>query len=353
MATAKTGSNTRIALKVGGTFGTPATIAAGDKLEVDSYDAVANTEELADNPIGSGNDMQNSADAGATSPSVTLTKTARYDDAATAAEAVFFGACSVSSGASAFAVSLLYDAARNSKFCTVVSDLHSTSILEIASATPTRLSYRAENPPSYLKQTIDMIGNNYVTNADSQTNTTSTLAAATVADATKIIVKPADSFWINARTGDALDSDDKISITSIEMVYEIPAEHVREIKGAAGNAQPTLSGSPVFMATVTVTFKELIDTKWFDAQRLGTEYKALFTVTDDKTALTGSIYRAAKFYFPCLKVIEDPQYPLNNPAINPHTVVFKALVTETHPTGMINGYPYIVYTSGQSTSYLA
>lgn len=351
--TSKTGSNTVIALGKAATWGTAATLGAGDKMEVDSFSADKNVEELSTNPIGSGNDMQNAASSGAINPTITFDKTAHYDDAGVTAEAVFFGACSVSPGASAFAVSLLYDGTRNAEFCTIGYHVTTASIAEIATATPTRLTFRAENPPSYLKKTMELVGNDIVTDAASQTNSTTTLGNATVADSTRIVVKPSDSFWINAFSGDALDSDDKVAITSIEMSYEIPAESVREIKGAAGNGAPRLNGSPVFSSTVTITLKEMADTTWQDAQRLGTEFKALFTVTDDSTALTGAIYRKAQYYFPKLKVISAPQYNLTEPGTNPLTVTFKALVTTSHPTGMINGYPYIVYTSGQSASYLA
>lgn len=351
--TQKTGSASTIIAKKGSTFGTAVAASTGDKMIVEGLTRTENTAELSTTGIGSGLDMVNDKQTGAVSPTITINKNDFYDDAGEFLEALFFGGASViNMGSGGYSHSFLYNATRNAAFATVAFD-GMTSVFEYPSCTPTKLSISADNPPNYVKKTIELLGNKLVTSAaGGNVNTAATLAAATVTDQRKIIVKPEDAFWINNRTGgDVVSTGTAIAIKSIKIDLAVPAQYVPEIKNSAGNGQPVLNGSPTFTGQVTIELKNLQDLTWFQAQANGTEYKAALVITDT-TLIGGSIYYKKTYNFPFLKVIKDVAYDLNTTAENPATIVFDCIAATTAPTGMISTLPHVITQNTKSSAYL-
>jgi hypothetical protein len=348
--TSKTGANTRIIVQGATTFGTAVAGGAGDKYEGQvSWDE--GTESLRDNPIGSGADMDNASTQGATSPSVTLTGKARYENANTAAIALMFGADSIMNlGNGAFVHSFLYEANRTRSYMTIAFDALAGSTIELASCMPTRLTRRFENFPAYVEEVLEFVGN--AVTYGSATNTSSSLDSATVAGTKRIVAKPADKFRINGFTAEALSDTYKQNIISAEVVYEYPLEFVREMKNSAGNGIPRSNGDPPFTVTLSLTYRSMDDHQFsvFKNAAADTQYKADITITGD--LIGGSNYYSQQLFFPLLQVTGDPQYDLEGGGENPVTITFKALHAPSIPSGMLQRFPHERLINTVSTSYL-
>jgi len=223
---------------------------------------------------------------------------------------------------------------------------------EIPSALPSRLSVRADAFPGYVLGDIELIGDQI---REGTTNTYAVVDTVTLEDTKRVVAKPTDRFRINAQAGDALDNDDTLAVTSINIEYDRSLEHVYEMSGAATsvNGVPRSAGSPPFMSSITVTFRNANDTSYayFAAQAAGTEYKADWVVTGDQIGSTG-IYYSITRSFPRLKIIQFPQHPLANSGDNPLTVVFKVLAAASNPTGMISTMPYSIWQNTRAVSAL-
>lgn len=345
-----TGADTKIALKVASTFGTAVAVSTGDQMEVESLNQSTNPEELSASPIGSGNLMQNDAQQGAVSPSIDIEKIDYFNDAGVAAEAAFWqGESVMNMGNSAYTHSFMRSSF-NQKWVTLAHQLGSNTAAEFASCAVTRVQVTYENPPNYARKSLSLIANGRDT--DPSTNTYNVLQSTTLADTERVVLQPDDEFLINTQGGSALASPtDRVAITSLVVEYIAEQDFAREIKGTAGLGEPFPSGNPPFDTILTVTFRALEDATYFNAAEDGTEYKAQLTVTG--SLIGGSQYKKWVRCFPRLKIIQDPQYNLTSPSLNPHTVIFKALAASSAPSGMWSVYPYAMVTNGKSTAYLA
>jgi hypothetical protein len=350
-----TGAASKIGVAITATYNTAQAMGAGDKWEVDSMTMDENAETLRLNPIGSGQELQTEAERGAISPTVTVPFVEQYEGPSLELEALLFGATSAAPmlmGAGAYSHSVLYNATRPSFWASVARQITSDKAQEMPSGLPTRLSVRCENPPNYVMCDTEIIGDQI---REGSVNTFAVVDTVTLEDAKRVVVKPTDKFRINGQAGDALDDDDELDITSIDIAYERPLEHVREIRNASStvNGQPRSSGNPPFSATMTVTFRNCSDAAYayFAAQVAGTEYKADLHVVGDQIGSTGIYYSIIRS-FPRLKILSFPQHPLSQPGDNPLTVVFEALTASANPTGMISTLPYSIWQNTRSTSPL-
>lgn len=346
---AKTGSDSSVVLANSTTYGTAVQGTTGAKVRA-KVNRAKNAESLVDDTIGSGDDMLSDSEAGAVSPTISLDKTARYDDAANIAEAVLFGGASVTDmGSGAYTHSFIYNATRNENFVTVAMDGYAAGVYEYPSCTPTKMTYNISNPPNYVRQTLEMLANEEVT--ESTTNTNASMDSATIADTKAIVVEPTDYFLINAQGGAALQTSDVKAFQEMTITVDVPASHVAEVKGSAGNSEPVLSGDPPLSVMINVTFKEQEDFTWVTAQEDGTEYKAEVRITGD--LIGGGNYYGKSFFFPRLKIIEAPDYNLQNSGTNPLSVTFVALTATSAPTGMIDRLPYILTTNTEADAYIS
>lgn len=346
-----TGADTVAALKVATTFGTAATLAAGDRYEFESLDAGRNPEELTASPKGSGQIMANESQQGAISPTIAISKLEHFNDAGTAAEAVFWGGEGVTliHTGSAWTHSFTCADTFNNSFVTHAYQFTGGSIMEAASCAVTKLTVEYK-PNDYSRVALELLANDII--QESTVNSYSAMQSLTVANSERVVAFPDDEFLINIQSGSALatPTDRLGTVESLVITYEKPQEHTREFKGSLGNGQPVPSGDPPFAASLTVTLSGLDASTYFQRAREGVEYKAMFTVTG--TLLAGNAYNRIIREFPRLKLVKDPVYSVSSAGINKVTIEFKCLVAASTPTGMLSTYPGVKITNGKFGGYL-
>lgn len=346
----QTGGDSVVAAKVTTTFGTAASVGSGDKWELESYQQSTNPEELTANPIGSGAFMTTDSQQGAVSPSINTEFLEHYNDAGVAMKALFYGGESVMVMAGGYYSHSLYhnETLFNNKLATIVNQYAAGSVMEFVSAVPTRLQRTWAQPPNYCRGSMDFLADQR--KVTGTTNSYATLEATTKADATRVILRPNDSFFLNLMTDSALSSTHRIDVTSVTSEAIKGHSHIAEIRGSAGNGRAIPTGTPPYEETLTVTFKSLDDYTYFSGSAAGTEYKARLSISHPTLTYSDIIS------WPRLKLIQDPQYNLSSPAVNPLTLVFKCLYVDQSlsvPAGMLDRYPYEIVTNTKSTAYLA
>lgn len=345
---ARTGANTFIGAKLHNTFDTYTAAGSGEQLMVDSLNASVQADELTSNPIGSGLIMQRDSDFGGINPTLQMPKKARYDDIAIGILQQLFGSETTASlGSGAYLHSIMVNENINSNFVTVAFHADSAAVHEYKNGVCTQFNFNA-NTNDYLMQDISLLASNRLITGT--TNSAANLAATTLPTNSPItIVRSTDKFRINAQTGGALADGDKVDVTQVEIEFARPQEHVDEIRNAAGNGQPRMSG--LLEATVTITLRTKADDTWYTAWAAGTEYKADFVVSG--ATIGGGFTYQWEFNFPRLKIVQDPQYAPSNPGENEMVVVFKSLVAAGAPTGMFDKYPYVRVRNTRTTNYRA
>jgi hypothetical protein len=346
--TAKTGSETVVCFEKATSFDTQVAFGAGDKMIVDSLNHGLNPEALRETGIGSGQVMSPDADQGATTPTVTITKTAKFNDNGVKAIALFMQGDTVTGmGASRYAHSML-SGAFNQHYATLGFQTCVGSVMEYQSGAVTSLTRTFENPPSYSKISFELLCKGRETT--SATNDYDELEAVTLGGESKVVIRPSDSFLINEQSGGALSSGDRIAILSC--VINLNKEHTapREIKGSSGNGEPIPSGDPPFAGTLVITIKSLDSHKFIDAAAAGTAYKASVDVQGQ--LLGGGIYERELWNFPRLKLITDVDYQLASAGQNPITLTFECLAATANPTGMSDTTPYCIVVNDVSGAYV-
>jgi hypothetical protein len=344
------GSQKIIAMGLAGTFGTPVALATGKRLEVESFSASENTEELTSNSIGSGLLMQTNSERGSISPTVDIEMHAGYEDAGVEAVAQFFGDCSVSSvvaGAHAHLFKVNEDF--NEEFLTVAEQLTDTKSAEYPSCVATSLNFSIV-PNDYVGLSINLLAN--LQNLDSAVNNVAQLDLTTVASSVRVVARPGDTFRINAIGGGALAAGDVVDITDAQIELSKPQEQVHEIRGEDGNGIPDSSEGMPLEATITITRKNQPDIDFMEAHQDGDEFKADVKITGP--IITGSTPYAYELYFPRLRVVDPVDNAASSAGRNSETIVFKALaVVGALPTGMLNKYPYARIVNAKATKYAA
>jgi hypothetical protein len=348
----RSGADTPIVAGLCSTFGTPVSAVAGGLLFANSFNQNRNVTALRSNPIGSGNHMDGlDTQIGQDSPTINIDKDLHFNDAGNIFLAQFFGtaATPMTMAAGAYSQSLIYNETINAKYVTVATSPTTTETMEW---------------PSVAVRSVNVTGSQYgpviaafegISNERRITGTLNGVGgtgAATIANAKRVILKQADYFLINAQAGAAFSTaTDAVAIKSFSIAYQRPQEHVFEVRGAAGNAATVPTGDPPFKVTLTVTLRDLAAFTYFTALAAGTAYKAELRITGD--LITGSTYYGCSFFFPYLKILEDPQHNLTSAGTNEHVIVMEALMASAAPTGMISTYPYVILLNDRATSYLA
>lgn len=346
-----TGADGIAALKMADVWGTAEALGADDRFEFESVEESRSPENLEANPLGSGRIMANDSQQGATTPTINLEGLAHYNDAKNAALVCFYGGESVTAIGStgAYYHSILHNEAVNPRFVTYARQYATSSVVEAATAAVTRMVQTFNPPPDYARLSFDLLANDIL--YESTTNSYSTLEnTTTISDTERVVGDPTDTFLINPQTAAALSSPgDRLAIQSLVFTEEKPQESAREYKGSSGNAEPFPSGSPPYVATLTITLTSVDDVRWFQKSRDGIEFKASFTLTG--SLVSGSTYKGKTLYFPRLKLIEEPSNPISSGGINPLTLNFKCLVASTIPSGMTDRYPHQVITNTKSSTW--
>lgn len=347
-----TGGRTNIGVKKATVWSTAVAAGAGDRMVVDSFSPDRNTTELSINPIGAGVEMMQSAAVGAMNPTISFSGPDQYSGPANYFEALLLGGASVTAEASgSYTHSFMYNAARPARYATIGWNSDSSTALEMPTCLPTDITFNIDSPPSYVKKSYTVIGDDIITGV---ANTATTLLTTTLQSQKFVVARKQDYFYINAQAGAALSSSDKLAIKSASWKWSRPLEPIAEISGAttAANSLPRSSGTPPFECDLTVVLRGCTDQTYLTAHTNGTEYKAEIGITGDLIA--GSIYYKQRFMFPRLVLIKYPDIKITSTGENEMTLTFKGLVTTgAVPSGMIDVYPHVVYTNQQSGAMLA
>lgn len=344
------GSERIIAFGITNSWVQAATMGAGDRAVVENFDLTKNAEMLPEPTIGGGAFMSGSnSQEGVTNPKLSFQGHLNFADSKLKAIAQFFGGCSLTNMASGeYSQSFMFEATQGAFYLTAAEQFASGSVREAPCAAVQTVTLQSTSFPGPIQLVIDALASHRKTT--STTNTTATLATTTVSNELRVIADPDDSFKLNAQAGAALAASDVKSITGFTITFSKPQELGHELRGIAGNGQPSLTGNPPLKVTLQVTFKNAEDATYFTAEDNGTAYKASFTFTG------GTIATAAPYnfcvWFPYLKVLSEPTNPSANAADNPLTVTFEALQADSDPTGMLDTYPYITLQSDYGTAYL-
>lgn len=346
----RTGAQRTIGIGVTSTWGTAAEAGAGGKIVVESFDILKNPEMLAEPTIGSGKVMSGkNSQQGMTNPTVPITKHLNYNDAGNELIAQFFGGASIGTIISGeYSHSIMFEMTQNAFFCTAAEGTTTTEVREAPSLSVQGLTFSASSFPGPIQVVYDALANER--RITGTTNTTATLDAATLANELRVIADTDDTFRINAQAGGALAVGDNKAITGFTITFTKSQELGHEMRGVAGNGEPSLTGDPVFKATVQVTLKNLEDFTYFTAEDAGTAYKGSFAFAGAQIASQENY--GYQFYFPYMKILEEPTSPTGAPADNPLTVTFECLQADSDPTGMIDVYPYILIYSDKSAAHL-
>lgn len=336
--TAITGANAKIALKKAGTFGTAATVGAGDLLNGYTLEVNENAEALEVSPIGSGDGMINQSDRGAVSPTVNLSGRARFRAPEIHALKNIFGDASAANsyGGSLYAHSILYNETANESFMTLAFQPFSANVAEAPSVAFRSVTINYPEPPDYVTFDFEGLANEILFSGTGNSN--SDVEAATEGYPDPIVWEFSDDFQLNAQAGGALSGSDRINIQSATVTINRPQEHAREAKGSSGNGQPVAQGAFIFDATLTITTRTLADATLLEAHQDGTEYKAKLSKTAGGSAGNLQFHT----YFPRLKLVESPSVSIQDSGNNPQTYTFRAMVASSVPTGMASRFPHIV-----------
>jgi hypothetical protein len=348
-----TGAKKVIALGgLGSTFGTAQALGAGDRMEVESFNDSENTTELTANPIGAGTVMQTTSERGETAPSANIEMLAGYNDAGVNAIAQFYGTDTVSTLATGvYQHRFTIDEDFNEHWLTLAHLATSDEVIEYPSCAATRLGFTA-NPNDFLRLAIDLLGNDQITDQGDVENDDTDLAATTIADPTRVVVRPVNSVLINEASDGALDSmTDCHAVTSLVIEKLKPQEFVQEIRCADGNSEPESAEGIPFQATVTLNFKNMESLDWIDAHKDGTEFKLSFEVLGPNIT-PGNPY-AYRIFIPRFKVIAPVDAPTNSAGRNAMSVVGTVLKAASNPTGMADSYPYMEIVNARATAYVS
>ena len=342
------GANRVFGIKLATTLGTATAIGANDKVE-GVITSSENAEALRDSPVGSGDSMANDIQRGAALPSASYSGTTRFAGANLVALSQLMGTASVSGpGPGGFYHhSVTFNETANAKYLTIADLILTQSVLEHTTAVCTRAAFSTDNVPAYLALEQDFVSNSMT--FQSSTNTSGTMASATIEDTDRVVVQYASVIRMNPASGGALASTaNDIPITGLTFELMRPQEFVREIKGSTGLGAPRSASDVPFAGKLTVTFRSINDVNFILDHQSGKEFKC-----DFKVASSQSSNKFFEWSIPRMKIISSPSIESSNPGNNPLTIEFECLVAASNPTGMISTYPYFRIACSRSTGFLA
>lgn len=338
--TAITGTSATVGCGYTGTWGTADSLGANDKMIVDTIKFDKSPEELTETGIGSGVDLAADSSQGATTPTVTGSKTLYYNDAGGNIIFSFFGGESVTGNANGYTHSAHHNGFAQ-KFVTLAQCYAGQSVVEAASAAISALGFNLSNPKSYAKMNFTALANDIKWTGS--TNNFATVSGVTLSNERKIFFQNTDTISISGST---------VPVTDVDIQLTKDLESAREAKGSAGNSSPIPVGDPPFAGTVTVGLKTLADHTYFSGAAADSTF--YMTVTLTGAAISGSANYTLQFRFPALKLIQEPQYETSSGGFNPLQLTFKVIdCTGAVPSGMYTRYPHLILINDKSALYLA
>lgn len=348
-----TGGQARVGMGIGLNWNTAVQLGLGSLVSGCTVQHSENTDALNIPAIGSGLDMKATTTRGGINPTITIDGPLGYNDPRVVALAQMFGGASATSltgGVGLYSHSIMYNGAVQSKFLTVALQAHTTGSFEYPSAVVRRATISGQARPDWMNLSLELLADQQ--KVSGQTNTYAVLQGITESDYRRVPFEFSDEFWINAQSGAALSSSDRLNITGFTINYERPFEHAQEAKGAAGNGQPVIAGEYPFISSIEVTTRTMADQTYFTAHQAETEYKAVLIKKGVQAGSSGWYFQYF-FNFPRLKLVTPPEHNLSSAAANPQTLRFEALYATTAATGMtVSQYPYIEVRSLRSANLL-
>jgi hypothetical protein len=351
--TAIKGTDVIAGYKIATTWGTAVACGAGNKLVAEIAEA-QNGQQLNTIQIGSGFNMVDDVILGNTLPTVNLTMDCRYDGYFPVILSQFMGT-SGSPGTEGtpaqgdYTHPITFNTSLNAKYGTLAILDSSGTVREYPTTATRSITIATNGVPGYLRATAELVSNTL--SITSSTNTYSTMANVTLPTTKLVDVASADYFYINARSGGAVSGSDKLAITSFSMTLTRPQEVLPEINATAGNSTPISTGLGL-EGTVTVTLRNQADQTYWTAWSAGTVYKAKFNI--EGAAIGTGQNRQFAVFMPGLKLVQEPQHPINTEGDLPVTLTFQMVKPDaSNPTGMSDTYPYFSIIDTTSTSFLA
>ena len=337
-----TGAQTRAVYKNGvaaTAFGTAVAGGTGDRIRAMVTPSLS-SQELTKNPIGGGLTLIDNVIAGRLTPSVSLAMDLGYRNGADQICAQFFGTASAPAEQTGSQADYLHrftmNSTANAIFGTFAYEVLSDKVAEFPSCATRSITTQFGGTHEIVKFTAELLGNDY--KLDSSTNTNATIASATEADTECAIVKYEDAFWINASSGDALDSGDQFNIVSYQRTLTRPQDF-------SGLVDEIATGM------LTVTLEALEDITMFTAWTAGTFYKCLLNI--EGTQIGSGDNKTWNEYTPYMKLVQAPKYDTTDSGFNQVTLNFVIMQAAAAPTGMNSALPYLEITNGRSTAYIA
>lgn len=344
------GKETLLGLKVSSTWGTE--VAVDKLISFASFEPGKSVSALQDNPNGLNRSMLDSQQRGAEDIRPTVSANIGYKSNHEYMLAQFMGTSGAPSeqtpSQADYLHRVLFNPTLHAKLLSLAIKDTTTTTLAYPSASVTDLTVTVANPPNFVNASYSLIGS--ALSLTSSTNTTTVLNALTPAAVNPVIVDQADEFLINVSSGGALTSPtDRIAIQSFVINLSRPQESIAEIKGSAGNAQPTDGG--LFAGTVTLTLKNKADHTYLTAADAGTEYKCSMIM--EGAQIGSGENNTFAIYVPRMKIIDQPGHSVTDTGQNPLSITFNCLVAASNPTGLNSTYPYFEIINTTSTSLLA
>lgn len=345
----KSGAFTSSAYKIAGTFGTAASVGAGNKLPY-AITPNFNVDELTVQQIGTGVTFEDFTARGNLAPTVSLAGDGGYANGMDYICAQFFGTAAApaeqTGGQGDYKHVVSWNTTSNAKYGTLVYETSTTTVLEYPSTTTTSISFDASDAPGILQFSAELLAHNVLTTGTANNN--AAVVAATSVDTERIAFAFEDTFKINNFSGAALSGAAAQAITAFQLTLNRPQELRGEIKGAVGNSAPV--DSDIANGSLSITLKECADHTWFSLWLAETAQKCQLNIQG--TQIGTGVNRAITIYIPKMVLVQEPQYAITSPGVNPLTLNFKIIAAAAAPTGMTSVYPYMDIINTRSANLL-
>lgn len=344
-----TGSDAIVGFKPASTYMTAVQCAAGDGFGHNGLSQSLNAEKQSSSALGLGYGAPNDMRQGAISPTASINGTPTFNDGWANIISSFYGTATVSAEITASQGDYTHTFSYNKTrvFGTLAAESSTTTVIEYPSAFVQSLTVTGR-PNQYLQVQADFFCGDR--EEATSVNTNANLASVNQTDTEEVYVAYDSSyFWVNAKSGSTLSSSNEVQVTEVIINLSRPLSTQPLIGGDNRVAQPR--SSDLYTGTVQVTFETLQDHAYFTAARNSTAYKGLFGV--EGTQIGTGLNKSMIFYFPHLKVVDDPRYDNTSAGVNPLTVTYDVLAVSSAPSGMSKTRAYAELTNERSTRYFS
>ena len=346
------GSNAKVGYTSGSTLGTAVALSTGDLICHDGLTQAKSFERQEAASLGCGLAMLKDIKRGAETIDLSISTTPQFNCAEMQMLADFMGDAVAGSEQNASEGDYLhvihYSATR--RFGTLAaqaSDSTSAKVLEFPSTYFKSVTIQPKGVPGYLMMDFEMLATDR--ELATAVNTWSTINSATrTSDEQVEVLKDAD-VWLNTQAGGALSSSDKVNIKSFTFTLTRDLEPSNEITGSATDGAPLDVG--YMSGVLTLELAGLDNFDYYTYAEAETALKCLLAFEGSQIGAGDN--KSFKIYIPRMKLIDDPQYNLTEPGLNPHILVFEVLAATTTPTGMSYVLPYFELTNEFTGDYVS